>query len=46
MKTRYNTDTKIHGLRKNKNKFCKGCTKIKDCDKGRRAAIANCEGYV
>ena len=39
------TDEKVHGLKKNKNKFCKDCVDKKDCRKGRTAMIANCEEY-
>jgi hypothetical protein len=42
---RYETDKKLHGLKKNKNPFCKGCIEIKTCWKGRAAAIALCEDY-
>jgi hypothetical protein len=41
----YETDNKIHGLKKNKNKFCKKCVDKEDCLKGRMAAIAHCEEY-
>ncbi len=41
----YETDEKVHGLRKNKNKFCKKCADKEDCRKGRTAAIAHCEEY-
>ena len=41
----YETDNKVHGLKKNKNKFCKGCKTKNDCLKGRMAMIAYCEEY-
>ena len=39
------TDDKPHGLKKNKNRFCKGCASKDDCLKGRMAMIAHCEDY-
>ena len=41
----YETDNKIHGLKKNKNKFCKKCVDKEDCVKGKMAAIAHCEEF-
>lgn len=37
------TDKKLHGLKKNLNKFCRKCGSKEDCLKGRMAAIAYCE---
>ena len=37
------TDDKVHGLKKNKNKFCKRCKDKDECMKGRMAMIAHCE---
>ena len=37
------TDKKLHGLKKNKNKFCRKCSSKEECLKGRMAAIAYCE---
>jgi hypothetical protein len=48
-KIKYETDTKvIDGRHKNKNKFCKKvkCKLMKDCWKGKVAAIAYCEDNV
>jgi hypothetical protein len=42
-KEKFYTYKKLHGNVKNTNKFCKGCKYTKECDKGRRAAIAYCE---
>ncbi len=41
----FETDEKVHGLKKNKNKFCKKCADKEDCRKGRTAAIAHCDEY-
>ena len=45
LKEKINTDTKLHGLKKNKNKYCRKCLDKGDCLKGRMAAIALCEDY-
>jgi hypothetical protein len=42
---KFETDKKLHGLKKNKNPYCKGCVEIKTCWKGRAASIALCEDY-
>lgn len=41
----FETDDKIHGLKKNKNKFCKSCVDKDICMTGRMAAIAYCEDF-